>query len=109
MNAKVMSVFVAALAALASSAGTLRILPLGDSITYGQGWDPHGGYRAVLREKLVAAGYDVDYVGNETRNQGTLKESGDIEHEGHPGWRVDQIAKMLPIWSGSFEDRKSVV
>ena len=103
MHIKGILVLAAALTAGVSSAGTLRILPLGDSITYGQGWDPHGGYRAVLREKLVAAGYDVDYVGSETRNPGTLKESGDVEHEGHPGWRVDQIAKMLPIWSGSFD------
>ena len=27
----------------AASAAALRIMPLGDSITYGQGWDPHGG------------------------------------------------------------------
>lgn len=70
-------------------AASLRIMPLGDSITYGQGWDPHGGYRAVLREKLVAAGYDVDYVGTQSANQGTLAQSGDVQHEGHPGWTVE--------------------
>lgn len=86
----------------AAFAAPLRIMPLGDSITYGQGWDPYGGYRAVLREKLVAAGYDVDYVGTQTANQGTLAQSGDVQHEGHPGWTVEGIASAFPEWSSKI-------
>ena len=86
--------------ALASPA--LRIMPLGDSITYGQGWNG-GGYRAVLREKLVAAGYDVDYVGTQTANTGTLNASGDIQHEGHPGWRITQLTSMFGTWSAAID------
>lgn len=100
---KLIAVAVSALAALGSLGGTLRIMPLGDSITYGQGWDPHGGYRAVLREKLVEAGYDVDYVGTQTGNQGTLAAAGDVEHEGHPGWTVDRVTAALPEWSSRID------
>ena len=39
------------LAAASAFAVPFRIMPLGDSITEGAGWDG-GGYRAVLREKL---------------------------------------------------------
>ena len=85
--------------AVASS--TLRIMPLGDSITYGQGWNG-GGYRAVLREKLVAAGYDVDYVGTQTANPGSLSASGDVQHEGHPGWKIAQLTKTFGTWSASI-------
>lgn len=87
----------------AAFAAPLRIMPIGDSITYGQGWDPHGGYRAVLREKLVAAGYDVDYVGTQSDNQGTLAQSGDVQHEGHPGWNVERVASAFPDWSAAVD------
>lgn len=71
----------------------LRIMPLGDSITYGQGWDPHGGYRAVLREKLVEAGYDIDYVGTQTANAVTRYQ-----------WRkngVDIPGSTGPVYTGT--------
>lgn len=65
----------------------LRIMPLGDSITYGT--DPNdgraGGYRAPLRALLTDAGYSVDYVGTVTTNPGDLT---DVEHEGHRGWCI---------------------
>ena len=86
------------LAAASAFAVPFRIMPLGDSITEGAGWDG-GGYRAVLREKLVAAGYDVDYVGTATHNPGTLADSGDVQHDGHGGWKVEDIAAEFPSWS----------
>ena len=81
---------------------TLRIMPLGDSITYGQGWNG-GGYRAALREKLVAAGYDVDYVGTQTANPGSLSAGGDVQHEGHPGWKIAQLTKTFGTWSAAID------
>ena len=79
-------------------AAPIKIMPIGDSITYGQGWDPQGGYRAVLREKLVTADYDVDYVGTQSANPGPLAQSGDVQHEGHPGWTVERVTSALPEW-----------
>jgi len=45
----------------------LRIMPLGDSITYGSNNDGvGGGYRYPLYVALTNAGYTVDYVGTQT-------------------------------------------
>ena len=97
MNNTATMLFSFILSAVAFAA-PIKIMPIGDSITYGQGWDPHGGYRAVLREKLVTAGYDVDYVGTQSGNSGTLAQSGDVQHEGHPGWTVERVTSALPEW-----------
>ena len=61
----------------------LKIMPLGDSITAG---DRNGGYRRLLYELLSQDGISFAFVGS-------LK-SGDVpdaHHEGHSGWRIDQI------------------
>jgi lysophospholipase L1-like esterase len=61
----------------------LKIMPLGDSITAG---DRNGGYRRLLYELLSQDGISFEFVGS-------LK-SGDVpdaHHEGHSGWRIDQI------------------
>jgi lysophospholipase L1-like esterase len=69
----------------------LRILPLGDSITWGfyngQGTN---GYREQLRTRLVAAGASVDLVG--TLRSGTMT---DNENEGHSGWVISQVRGVL--------------
>jgi lysophospholipase L1-like esterase len=65
----------------------LKILPLGESTTEGT-VDFAGGYRGVLREKLVMAGIPVDFVGSRTENSKGLT---DPEHEGHPGYRIDWL------------------
>jgi lysophospholipase L1-like esterase len=61
----------------------LKIMPLGDSITAG---DRNGGYRRLLDELLIQDGISFEFVGS-------LK-GGDVpdaRHEGHSGWRIDQI------------------
>lgn len=84
----------------AVAAAQVRILPLGDSITHGgQG---HASYRYALWDSLAAAGRDVDFVGGQQTVFGgdppTLAwypqylTVFDRDHEGHWGWRTDQIA-----------------
>lgn len=65
----------------------LKLLPLGDSMTEGTA-DFAGGYRGLLREKLVQAGHAVDFVGSRTTNSAGLV---DPEHEGHPGFRIEWL------------------
>ncbi|WP_242620844.1 SGNH/GDSL hydrolase family protein [Streptomyces sp. BK239] len=64
----------------------LRLMPLGDSITWGVGSSSGNGYRAFLRNQLAAEGHALDFVGS-GRN-GTMS---DPDNEGHSGWRIDQI------------------
>lgn len=71
-----------------------RILPLGDSIT--DGFEDLDSYRKPLWQDLQSAGYgNVDFVGSETHRftDATLYEnpSFDLDHEGHGGWRVNDI------------------
>ncbi|KAL5401076.1 hypothetical protein PMIN03_011830 [Paraphaeosphaeria minitans] len=65
----------------------LRILPLGASITYGQGSINGNGYRKYLEQMLQHAGLVVDMVG--TVSAGKMK---DNQNEGHRGALVHQVA-----------------
>ncbi len=77
----------------AASSAPLRIMALGDSITFGAGSATSGSYRVGLRRKLVDAGLAVDFVGSRTSGTGP-----DTEHEGHNGWTIDRIAAAAPAW-----------
>ena len=82
----------------------LCILPLGDSIT--QSNASHVSYRYWLWEDLTAAGYEFDLVGSlDEHHQGIPSYPNgafDRDHEGHWGWRVDEILAQLPGWLGSY-------
>jgi lysophospholipase L1-like esterase len=80
-------------AAAAESNGGVRVMPLGDSIT--EGTQVPGGYRIGLWQRMAAAGYRVDFVGTQSNGPATL---GDHDHEGHPGWRIDQIDANITGW-----------
>ncbi|BFU42625.1 SGNH/GDSL hydrolase family protein [Krasilnikovia sp. MM14-A1004] len=68
----------------------LRIMPLGDSITYGVGSSTGDGYRYQLQRDLTAAGVAFDFVGSV--KHGT---KGDPDNEGHGGKSTQQIAARL--------------
>ncbi|WP_141203695.1 SGNH/GDSL hydrolase family protein [Streptomyces griseorubiginosus] len=70
----------------AAAPTALRLMPLGDSITWGVGSSSGNGYRGFLRDQLAAEGHAPDFVGS-GRN-GTMS---DPDNEGHSGWRIDQI------------------
>lgn len=81
--------------------GIPRIMPVGDSITFGvenynstTGDFPLSanavGYRKRLKELLDTGGYTVDLVG--PRNSGYSAGLGDSQHAGFPGWTSTHIA-----------------
>ncbi|MBB5866764.1 lysophospholipase L1-like esterase [Allocatelliglobosispora scoriae] len=80
-------------AARAESNGGVRVMPLGDSIT--EGTQVPGGYRTGLWQRLASGGYRVDLVGSQFNGPSSL---GDHDHEGHPGWRIDQIDANITGW-----------
>jgi lysophospholipase L1-like esterase len=71
--------------------GAVRIMPLGNSITYGYPGDE--GYRKDLYLNLVNSGYNVDFVGSQSNGVGF-----DNNHEGHIGWYADQIRDNVYDW-----------
>jgi lysophospholipase L1-like esterase len=78
---------------VAESNGGVRVMPLGDSIT--EGTQVPGGYRIGLWQRFTGAGYRVDFVGSQFNGPPGL---GDHDHQGHPGWRIDQIDANVVTW-----------
>jgi lysophospholipase L1-like esterase len=104
MRASVVSVFCVATALFAAQGlaanPSIRIMPLGDSITHGT--PVPGGYRAPLYTLLTNAGYNVDFVGTASDNgAATLPDSN---HEGHGGWRIDGLYNNVYGWFESIQD-----
>ena len=86
----------------------LRVMPLGDSITYGSCSESGGGYRAPLWQLLVNGNYNVDFVGTQTNNPRKDGSLGDVDHEGHGGWRLsgssDGVYENINAWFGQIRD-----
>ncbi|MGI5191914.1 ricin-type beta-trefoil lectin domain protein [Promicromonospora sp. CA-289599] len=84
--------------ASAESNGGVRVMPLGDSIT--EGTQTPGGSRIGLWQRLANGGYTVDFVGSQVNGPASL---GDHDHEGHPGWRIDQIDANVVGWLNTYQ------
>ncbi|MGH9380010.1 MAG: SGNH/GDSL hydrolase family protein [Thermoanaerobaculia bacterium] len=87
----------------AESAGeAVRILPLGDSIT--EGIDARSSYRYWLDRGLREAGVELDFVGSLRGPVGGADGNAfDADHEGHWGWRADEVAARLDSWLAAAE------
>jgi lysophospholipase L1-like esterase len=75
----------------------VRVMPLGDSIT--DGITVPGAYRIGLWQRFAHEGYAVDFVGSLSNGPATL---GDHDHEGHSGWRIDQIDANIAGWLRTY-------
>ena len=97
---------LAALAALALASAApaqnppIRIMPLGDSITYGAG--SAGGYRTPLYRLLTNLNFNVDFVGSQTTNPDA--NLPDLDHEGHSGWTIGGIDGGILGWFDAVAD-----
>lgn len=83
----------------AASTGIVKIMPLGDSITYGQGSTTGGGYRWPLWNDLRAQGVRMTFVGS--MQHGPVDFPRD--NEGLPGWKIDQIAAHVTGWLETYQ------
>jgi lysophospholipase L1-like esterase len=86
------AVFISLFFASAQAYGAAKIMPLGDSITYGVGATSNNGYRKPLYLYLTAAGYQMDFVGSQTNGN-----FADPQHEGHPGWHAEEDGTVNDI------------
>lgn len=77
-----------------SSTQSVRVMPLGDSITYGQGSCTGNGYRQPLAGLIAGQSrYSVDFVGSQQHGG-----MADPDHEGHPGYTIDQLRAGVDGW-----------
>jgi lysophospholipase L1-like esterase len=78
-------------------------MPLGDSIT--QGSQQYQSYRRSLWLKLTQAGYAVDFVGSERLHFAETPPQADydFDHEGHWGWRVEQVLAKINQWAQTVQ------
>ncbi len=87
MKAGVILVAIAFLHGTLAGGSSIRILPLGDSITHGY-WSgistDYNSYRKALKILLNSAGHSTDFVGSLTAGN-----FPDNQHEGHDGWYAD--------------------
>ncbi len=93
--------------------GTVRIMPMGDSITYDYNYAdkknprPDGlrkAYRAPLWYMLEDADYPADFVGSLVAGQDVVPPF-DPDNEGHPGWTsFDMAARTYDFLSYSDPD-----
>ncbi len=84
---KAIAIYIVVMILVAASdliATPVKIMPLGDSITFGLGSVDYNGYRKPLYNKLTAAGYNFDFVGSQTNGN-----FPDPSHEGYSGWHAD--------------------
>jgi lysophospholipase L1-like esterase len=82
-----------------AQSGPIRIMPLGDSIT--EASSGFGSYRYYLWRELAREGFAVDFVGSMTGTGGEASAAAefDSDHEGHPGWRADEVAARIEDWA----------
>ncbi len=82
-----------------AAAAPIRVMPLGDSITRGQGdggtTGTYNGYRCSLKNRLAAAGVTIDYVGPLSEGRGTC---ADREHAGWSGWTIAELNASAGAW-----------
>ncbi|MEV6303984.1 SGNH/GDSL hydrolase family protein [Actinoplanes sp. NPDC051861] len=76
----------------------IRILPLGDSLTFGKGDRTENGYRRDLYTWITASGLPADFVGSLRNGSG-----GDNAHEGHPGWRIAWLTRHIDEWMFKYQ------
>jgi lysophospholipase L1-like esterase len=94
-------------AAASPTATTLRIWPLGDSITLGTSAPQNspGGYRTALDQILSQAGMGHRFVGMDRDNSSpTLDVNDEGRHDGHGGYRVDQVRRDLDGLAHAWSD-----
>ena len=79
----------------------LRILPLGDSITFGMGSSDGNGYRLILSNLISKDGNKLRYIGS--------VKSGSMANNNHEGWRGFQIGPIGHMGRPTYPQRPNVV
>jgi len=95
---KIIILLLVGFALFAGKKQPVKVMPLGDSITfgsYGAGFLGRGGYREILARKCVKENLSIDFVGtlHYPENAGF-----DSDNNGLCGWRANQINDSIKVW-----------
>lgn len=72
-----------------------KILPFGDSITFGIGFA--GGYRVELFRKALAAKQHITFLGSLSNGPDSVDgQPFPKQNEGHSGWKIAQLEPLIP-------------
>jgi lysophospholipase L1-like esterase len=89
---------------------TLKIMPVGNSITAGEHYhepalEERTGYRKDLYEMLIDSGYIVDFVGSQSHGIRSPEDEDwyDWNNEAYPGWKIPGIAGKVEIALGIYK------
>ncbi|MFZ0454446.1 MAG: SGNH/GDSL hydrolase family protein [Ignavibacteriaceae bacterium] len=106
MNKYKLSILIMLLSSVQLYSQSIRILPLGDSITKDSFRDnsrPDSvltGYRQPLWIMLKSAGYSVDFIGNDSSGYGAVPKF-DPDNAGFGGYTAKQILNLLETGYGA--------
>ena len=78
----------------AKATAQIRMMPLGNSLTDGDGSSSEAGYRFYFYNSLTNANISFDFVGSLAGGNGFP----DVEHEGHGGFRAEQLAAQMQTY-----------
>ncbi len=69
-----------------------KVMPLGDSITFGVNDEGNGGYRGPLFASIVAAAQKVTFTGSLSNGPTTVSgQTFPKKNEGHSGWGISEV------------------
>lgn len=75
-----------------TNASPCKILPLGDSITYGVNDEGNAGYRGPLFASAVAAAQKITFTGSLSNGPSTVSgQTFTKNNEGHSGWGISEV------------------
>lgn len=95
---------------LANTTAPVRVFPLGDSITHGG--EGYASWRYPLWQSLTTAGANVNFTGSLDTVFGAQPSAADYpdyystfdrNHEGHWGFRTDEVLAQLDAWVASAQ------
>ncbi|HVO76334.1 MAG TPA: GDSL-type esterase/lipase family protein, partial [Ignavibacteriaceae bacterium] len=82
----------------------IKLMPLGDSITNGDGDPDDNGYRRSLYQQLINAGYNINFIGSLIGGTPDF----DRDHEGHGGWSA-YLENNDPFGFALWDDVPSIL